>query len=94
MNVIIIYNMAKLCGSFIQQLLVAFSVEECFNNSIAIVKTTEKLSSTITLWHFIYPNNSIIQTPELLAISCDQRGSENRGSTVIISAPTKINVQI
>ena len=35
---------------------------------------------TITLCHFIYPDN--FDYPNTWAICCDQRGSDNRGSTV------------
>ena len=48
-----------------------------FSNSIAIVKTTEKLSST-KLYAI-----SFIQLSNTWAIGYDQRGSDNRGSTVL-----------
>ena len=63
--------------------LLLFSVEEYFLFSVTLLQLLNyrKLSSTITLCHFIYQNN--FDYPNTWAISYDQRGSDNWGSTVL-----------
>ena len=91
-NITIIYKNWWLSCSFVAALtscymyLLLFSVEECFlfNNSIAIVKTTEKLSSTIrcysmSLFSFIW-TILIIWTP--MSYRLWSEGWDNQGSTV------------
>ena len=87
MNTIIIdkiVDLLWLCGSFKKLLLVAF---EEFLISVTLLLLPKLQENCLLPLHLVYPSILIINFdyPNTWAISCDQRGPDNQGSTVYVS---------